>query len=595
MIFSFYKINNNYKKILIFGFLIIILGLLGFSSKVYADFYSWNQASNLGLKDYSKVAISADGQYQYAISSDINVSVYSSSDYGNTWSATSPDSSPHNWSSITTSASGAIVFVSSLDDYVYMSTDYGLTWSTINPYGYPSSWGPIALSGNGNVLYVENNSNAQLMQSPSPFNSFYNLSNFYEVSSLDTNTDGSCIVALISNYSNNVRMSHDSGGSVQEYSVPGATDIAVSDDCTKAVVGTNAGTIYVYSSGTWSQASATGFPGDNITAVDMNADGRTIVVTTSIGGVFVSRDEGISFRSEDAAISLVSANILNDIVVTSSGSGLVVASSNNYLYTALDTIAPTISSATVNGNKLIITFNEPIAGNSPSLYNYLVHINTAGEYPQAADPVVSNNILTLTLNEQVVSSDIVTFDYTNTNTAHTQDLSGNDLVNVASVAVTNISPALSGGGGSSYNTKFNINKVVTNTSQTSSFVSNIPVKETTSSASTSETKKTTDDIKLIQTSEFGTNPFPATFLFTRNQTQGNLNIGVKNLQIFLNANGYIVSKTGNGSPGKENSRFGPGTKAALIKFQKDHNITPASGYFGPVTRSFVNAILKGVR
>jgi len=34
--------------------------------------------------------------------------------------------------------------------------------------------------------------------------------------------------------------------------------------------------------------------------------------------------------------------------------------------------------------------------------------------------------------------------------------------------------------------------------------------------------------------------------------------------------------------------FGPATKAAVIKLQKDHKLTPALGYTGPGTRDVLN-------
>jgi peptidoglycan hydrolase-like protein with peptidoglycan-binding domain len=59
------------------------------------------------------------------------------------------------------------------------------------------------------------------------------------------------------------------------------------------------------------------------------------------------------------------------------------------------------------------------------------------------------------------------------------------------------------------------------------------------------------------------------------------------LQKYLNAHGYTVATSGPGSVGNETTTFGPATKAALIKFQKANNITPASGYFGPLTRAAI--------
>ncbi len=64
---------------------------------------------------------------------------------------------------------------------------------------------------------------------------------------------------------------------------------------------------------------------------------------------------------------------------------------------------------------------------------------------------------------------------------------------------------------------------------------------------------------------------------------------VKLLQVYLNTHGFPVASTGPGSLGNETNRFGTLTRAALIRFQKGNNITPAVGYFGPLTRVLVNS------
>jgi hypothetical protein len=78
-------------------------------------------------------------------------------------------------------------------------------------------------------------------------------------------------------------------------------------------------------------------------------------------------------------------------------------------------------------------------------------------------------------------------------------------------------------------------------------------------------------------------------VFKSNLTLGSLGSEVKALQEFLNAKGYTIATSGPGSPGNETTRFGTLTKAALIKYQKAKGITPAVGYFGPITRSAVNS------
>ncbi len=77
--------------------------------------------------------------------------------------------------------------------------------------------------------------------------------------------------------------------------------------------------------------------------------------------------------------------------------------------------------------------------------------------------------------------------------------------------------------------------------------------------------------------------------FKRNLGLGSTGDDVKALQIWLNAHGYVIAKSGPGSPGKETTKLGNATKSALKKFQKEVGISPASGYFGAKTRAYIIA------
>lgn len=87
--------------------------------------------------------------------------------------------------------------------------------------------------------------------------------------------------------------------------------------------------------------------------------------------------------------------------------------------------------------------------------------------------------------------------------------------------------------------------------------------------------------------------------FTRDLYLGIVGDDVKLLQKFLNSSStFKLADIGPGSPGKETKLFGMLTKRALIKFQefyaeailKPWNFKKGTGYFGPTTRKFVNAL-----
>ena len=60
------------------------------------------------------------------------------------------------------------------------------------------------------------------------------------------------------------------------------------------------------------------------------------------------------------------------------------------------------------------------------------------------------------------------------------------------------------------------------------------------------------------------------------------------LQQFLNNRGYLVSTKGSGSKGLESNYFGLATKSALARFQADNKIVPSEGFFGNLTKAFIN-------
>jgi len=77
----------------------------------------------------------------------------------------------------------------------------------------------------------------------------------------------------------------------------------------------------------------------------------------------------------------------------------------------------------------------------------------------------------------------------------------------------------------------------------------------------------------------------AGFTFTRDLTINSTGADVNALQAFLISKGFMI-------PAGPTGFFGTQTRTALASFQATYGISPAAGYFGPVTRARVHALLS---
>lgn len=91
----------------------------------------------------------------------------------------------------------------------------------------------------------------------------------------------------------------------------------------------------------------------------------------------------------------------------------------------------------------------------------------------------------------------------------------------------------------------------------------------------------------VSTADSGTS---AIAIPTRDLETGATGEDVRMLQKYLNSIGFTVAASGAGSPGNETAKFGALTRAAVVKFQKAHSITPAVGYYGPITRAKMSTL-----
>ncbi len=97
------------------------------------------------------------------------------------------------------------------------------------------------------------------------------------------------------------------------------------------------------------------------------------------------------------------------------------------------------------------------------------------------------------------------------------------------------------------------------------------------------------EIPVTETTIIETPQIKKQIKFTKDLKTGMAHSEVKLLQQYLNEHGYVVSKSGAGSRGKETTKFGAATRAALIRYQKVNKIYPSVGYFGVKTRAHIES------
>ena len=92
----------------------------------------------------------------------------------------------------------------------------------------------------------------------------------------------------------------------------------------------------------------------------------------------------------------------------------------------------------------------------------------------------------------------------------------------------------------------------------------------------------------------GTNALPSAIsvaAFTKDLKVGSQDHQVTLLQQFLNTHGYVIAKTGPGSPGNETDLFGGGTRTALTAWQAKNGLSSEKGVIGAKTRAVLNRLV----
>jgi hypothetical protein len=535
------------------------------------------------------VATSATGDTAYAVGSNGNI--YRSTNYGVDWSSAGTTSSSND-SQIVLSADASKIYISSTNfPGVFSSVNSGVSW--YNSYGISSNVGAIAVSREGDLL-VAGPFDSRLyigtvevtgvvtphvsVSSPAEGWSGLSISPVVDWGTSDTcfyNIDGSstfvstpCTAGLVTISEQLTAGNHRisfyghhgavlSGDSVGFTILPSPSDIPSAPSLSSVDSGRyNNDQLINYGTGISFAGIATS--GANIILYD---DGIQVGTTSTdsmgnwgIGGI--SLNEGThSFTLTAQAVGYTVSSLSSSTEVTVDLTGPI--------FSNIDSLVST-SSAVINWDTDKLA-SSAVTYTTGSTTNSVAGVSYGLRHAVTLTNLIPETDYTFVARSTDIAGNATT---SSTYTFKTDKVIANETQNLSLGAT----PGGSVGGGPSFGYSGGSAPVFPAT--TASVLKN----NNTVNISVYGTSVKTDVSTSISKLAF----------FILNARQGTQSAEVEKLQRFLNTHGFVISKYGPGSPGKETSYFGPATKNALAKFQKSVGIKPPIGIFGPTTKAYIN-------
>ncbi len=529
----------------------------------------WEELTGAGLRFWRGITSSADGTKLAATA--LGSYIYTSSDSGATWAA-STDAGSRNWWAITSSDDGtklaAAVGGSSGDRYIYTSTDSGETWTEQTDSG-SRSWDSITSSADGTkiaavvqggYIYTSADSGATWATSTDAGSRSWR--------GITSSADGTKLAAVVQG--GYIYTSADSGATWATSTDAGSRNwwaITSSDDGTK-LAATGAGE-YIYTSSdsgaTWTQQTSAGLR--SWQAITLSADGTKLAAGVNGGYIHTLSDSGATWTEQISA----GARSWRSITSSADGTKLVAVGHSNYIYRGTFTLPSHTLSFNTQGASPIPDITED-EGTSVTLppsptYEGYTFLNWNTQADGEGDSYQPGDSFTL-------NSDTTLYAIWEENPIEEQPEEQTPSEEPSRRSSSRSVP-------SSLQAKNNtLNSIVLQYKDSLTTLHTLGI---------ISLPQNILDILNIQTTNTTTN------IPVRNLELGMTGQDVISLQKLLNSNGYIITTSGTGSLGNETEFFGALTQSALARYQATNGISPASGYFGPLTRTQMkNANLEGV-
>jgi len=358
--------NGKYQSAIVNG------GRMYYSNNWGVTWTEPTTSQTLGNQNWTSISVSSIGQYQSACISDATTttSIYTSSDYGITWTArTVPASGKFN--SISLSSNG--LYQSSVINggRMYRSIDSGVTWSepTTSQTIGNQNWCSIAVSSNGAYQTAVVN-NGRIWRSIN-YGANWDASLYY-TNSLVTDISRSWLSVAMSSSgqyqsagltNDAIWISSDYGASwkiaiTTKYA--SWNSIAISSSGQYQTAYTLSGEIFTSNNFGETFGYITNYASPNYTSVTISSSGRYQTIGSNSGLLYFSKDFGQTWSSNASYYDIYIPASVNSIVYGNSGTGAIT---DGYW----------VAGATAAENSLAYSSNGidwvPVSGSKTSLFD----------------------------------------------------------------------------------------------------------------------------------------------------------------------------------------------------------------------------------
>jgi hypothetical protein len=323
---------------------ILLFGLLMLMSIGFVSAYSWTQQNGSGVRNWQDVASSSDGSKLVSIVD--GGFIYTSANSGVSWTEQSGAGS-RSWWGVASSADGSRLVATARDSHIYVSNDSGVSWADNNIASDTPNFLGVASSADGSKLYATNYDGGDCDCSWVTVSHDYGVSwNPYTFNGdirwrdVASSSDGSKVVIFSyffdTGFGGSIALSNISGddfinGSYSSITPAGDSgnwsDIAMSADGSRIVVGNYRGNIYTYNAGVWTQQVGSGIR--YWSGVASSADGSVLVAVVDGGFIYVSNDSGVTWTEESGAGN----RSWKGVAISSDGSMVSAVDNGGYVWT----------------------------------------------------------------------------------------------------------------------------------------------------------------------------------------------------------------------------------------------------------------------